>query len=65
MLKPNHTKYKKVRKYKIHENLESKANQLKFGLYGLQALEYAKITAKQIEAVRRTITGSMKRKGKV
>jgi large subunit ribosomal protein L16 len=65
MLRPNQTKFKKSRKYKIKNNCETKTNELKFGIYGLQALEIGKITAKQIEAVRRTITGFMKRKGKV
>lgn len=40
-------------------------NTLSFGEFGLQALEPAWITARQIEAARRTITHHLKRGGKV
>ena len=38
---------------------------MSFGLYGLKAIEPARITAAQIEAARRAITRYMKRVGKV
>ena len=41
-----------------------KTNILHFGTHGLQALEKGRISAKQIEAVRRTITNFLKRKSK-
>ena len=65
MLKPNQRKFRKNNKGRNNTKLESKANTLKFGTFGIQALEKGRITAKQIEAVRRAITGFMKRKGKV
>ncbi len=40
-------------------------NQVSFGEYGIQALEPGWITARQIEAARRTITHHLKRGGKV
>jgi large subunit ribosomal protein L16 len=39
--------------------------EISFGEYGLQALEPGWVTARQIEAARRTIVREMKRRGKV
>lgn len=65
MLKPNQRKFKKSNKGRSHSYFETKANLLKFGTHGIQALERGRITARQIEAVRRSITNFLKRKGKV
>jgi large subunit ribosomal protein L16 len=64
LLRPNQTKYTKTFKGR-NNKVESKSNQLKFGTFGIQALEKGSITARQIEAVRRTIAGLTKRKSKV
>ena len=42
-----------------------KGSDVSFGEYGLQALDRAWITTRQIEACRQTITRKMKRRGKV
>jgi len=65
MLRPKQTKYRKYRRGRLKKNLEYKANKLKFGTVGLQATERGFLTANQIEAGRRTITGHIKRAGKV
>ena len=65
MLKPNQRKFRKNNKGRSLAVFETKANSLKFGTHGIQALERGRITAKQIEAVRRSITNFLKRKGKV
>lgn len=65
MLRPKQVKYRKFRKDRLKTLYEPKANQIKFGLYGIQATEKGKITSRQIEAVRRTITSNLKRKGKI
>lgn len=65
MLRPKQVKFRKMRKHRIKTLYEPKSNKLKFGLFGIQATEHGKITARQIEAVRRTITAAMKRKGKL
>jgi large subunit ribosomal protein L16 len=65
MLRPNQRKFRKNNKGRFHAKFETKANILKFGTHGIQALEKGRITAKQIEAVRRSITNFLKRKGKV
>jgi large subunit ribosomal protein L16 len=65
MQKPNQRKFKKNNKGRNITKIENSANQLCFGTHGLQALEKGRLTAKQIEAIRRTITNFLKRKGKV
>lgn len=65
MLKPNQRKFRKNNKGRTISLIEPKANKLKFGTHGIQALEKGRISARQIEAVRRTITNFLKRKGKL
>jgi large subunit ribosomal protein L16 len=65
MLKPNQRKFKKNNKGRNNTKYELKSNKLQFGTQGIQALEKGRISAKQIETIRRSITGFMKRKGKV
>lgn len=64
MLSPKRTKYRKAFKGKIKG--EAKGGfELNFGAYGLKAMEPERITARQIEAARRSITRHMKRQGRV
>jgi large subunit ribosomal protein L16 len=64
MLQPKKTKWRKAHKGRIHGNAKA-GTTLNFGSYGLKALEPERITARQIEAARRTITREMKRQGRV
>ncbi len=64
MLQPKRTKFRKAHKGRIHGNAKGGAS-LNFGAYGLKAISPARITARQIEAARRTITRHMKRQGRV
>ncbi len=64
MLQPRRTKYRKRQKGRIH-GMAKGATTLNFGSYGLKAAAPARITARQIEAARRTITRRMRRAGKV
>jgi len=64
MLMPKRTKYRK----QMRGRLKGKARrgaEIHFGEYGLQALEPAWISARQIEACRRAMVREMKRRGKV
>ena len=64
MLMPKRMKYRK----QMRGNLKGKAsrgNVVQFGEYGLQALEPVWLTARQIEAARRTMVRFTKRRGKV
>ncbi|KKT90891.1 MAG: 50S ribosomal protein L16 [Candidatus Jorgensenbacteria bacterium GW2011_GWA2_45_13] len=45
--------------------VETRGLTVSYGSFGLQALSASWITARQIEAVRKTITHSLKREGKV
>ncbi len=65
MINPTPRKFRKLNKKIIRNTYENKSNRLRFGVYGLQATEKGFLTVWQIEAVRRTITGKLKRKGKV
>lgn len=65
MINPKPRHFRKPNKKLIRNTYEYKSNRLRFGTLGLQALERGFLTVKQIEAVRRTITGRLKRKGKI
>jgi large subunit ribosomal protein L16 len=64
MLQPARTKHRKAFKGRIH-GLAKGGTQLNFGAFGLKALEPNRITAREIEAARRTITRHLKRAGRV
>lgn len=61
---PKKTKYRKVQKGKI-KGLSKGAREIAFGDYGLLAVEPARVTEKQIEAVRVTISRHLKKVGKL
>ena len=64
MLMPKRTLHRKQFKGRIHGKAQS-GNTVAFGSYGLKAVGAARITARQIESARRTMTRCMKRAGKV
>lgn len=64
MLAPKKQKFRKAFKGRIHGNAKGGFD-LAFGSFGLKAIEPERITARQIEAARRTISRSMKRTGKL
>jgi large subunit ribosomal protein L16 len=64
MLMPKRVKYRKQMRGRMKGKARRGA-ELHFGDYGLQALEPAWITARQIEASRRAMVRAMKRRGKV
>jgi len=64
MLQPKRVKYRKS--HKGHRRGKAQAgNTIVFGDFGLQALESAWVTSRQIEAARRAITRYVRRGGKV
>ncbi|MEK9677980.1 MAG: 50S ribosomal protein L16 [Rhodospirillaceae bacterium] len=64
MLQPKRTKFRKAHKGRIH-GIAKGGSSLNFGSYGLKAMSPGRITARQIEAARRTMTRHMKRAGRV
>ena len=64
MLQPKRTKFRKYQKGKI-KGIKSNTTELKFGHYGLKALETGRINARTLEAVRRVLTRKFKRTGQI
>jgi large subunit ribosomal protein L16 len=64
MLLPKKTKFRKAFKGK-NEGVATRCNYVAFGDWGLQSLDNERITARQIEAARRAISGHTKRGGKI
>jgi len=66
MLQPKKQKHRKMQKGRSRGRLkETRGLTVSYGEYGLQALESAWVTARQIEAVRKTVAHSLKREGKI
>ena len=64
MLQPKRVKYRKT--HRGHrKGTAQRGNRVAFGQFGLQALEGAWLTSRQIEAARRAITHHLRRGGKV
>ena len=64
MLLPKRTKFRKQMKGR-NRGLANRGNKVSFGEYGLQAVDRGRMTSRQIEAARRTITRTAKRGGKM
>jgi large subunit ribosomal protein L16 len=64
MLQPKRTKFRKAHKGRIHGNAKG-GTALNFGAFGLKAMAPGRISARQIEAARRSITRHMRRVGKL
>lgn len=64
MLQPRRVKYRKPHRGRM-KGVATSGNKIAFGEIGIQALEPAWITARQIEAARRAITHHCRRGGKV
>jgi len=64
MLQPKRTKFRKQHKGR-NRGLAQTGNRVSFGEYGIKATSRARVTARQIEAARRTITRKVKRGGKL
>ncbi len=64
MLQPKRVKFRKIQKGRRRGKANT-GNTVVFGDYGLQALESAWLTARQIEAARRAITRHVRRGGNI
>lgn len=64
MLQPKRTKFRKQFKGR-NDGVATRGVKVSFGEYGLKAVEYGNITARQIEAARRAMSRHIKRGGKV
>jgi len=64
MLQPKRTKFRKQQKGR-NRGLALRGSKVSFGEYGLKAADRGRMTSRQIEAARRTITRFVKRGGKL
>jgi large subunit ribosomal protein L16 len=64
MLMPKRVKYRKMQRGRMRGKALRGA-EIDFGEYGLQALEPGWVSARQIEAARRAVVRSMRRRGKL
>ncbi|MEJ1296751.1 MAG: 50S ribosomal protein L16 [Candidatus Sedimenticola sp. (ex Thyasira tokunagai)] len=64
MLMPKRTKFRKQMKGR-NRGLAERGGKVSFGEFGLQAIGRGRLTSRQIEAARRTITRQVKRGGKL
>jgi large subunit ribosomal protein L16 len=64
MLQPARTKYRKQQKGR-NTGIATRGNKVAFGEYGLKALGRGRLTARQLEAARRTLSRHIKRGGRV
>jgi large subunit ribosomal protein L16 len=62
MLQPKRTKFRKQHKGR-NNGIAVRGSSVSFGEYGLKSVSRGRITARQIEAARRTITRHVKRQG--
>lgn len=65
MLMPSRTKYRKVRKGRIHGGVATSLSELAYGNFGLVSQESARINSRQIEAARQAMTRYVKRGGQI
>lgn len=64
MLQPKRTKFRKMHKGR-NTGLAQRGNKVSFGEFGLKSTSRGRLTARQIEAARRTMTRRIKRGGKI
>lgn len=64
MLQPRRTKYRKQHKGR-NTGLAHKGSSIAFGSFALKAMDFSRITGRQLESARIALTRNMKREGKV
>ncbi|MCQ9326244.1 MULTISPECIES: 50S ribosomal protein L16 [Neisseria] len=64
MLQPTRLKYRKQHKGR-NTGIATRGNKVSFGEFGLKAVGRGRLTARQIEAARRTMTRHIKRGGRI
>lgn len=64
MLQPKRPRYRKQQKGR-NRGLATRGNKVSFGQFGLKSMSRGRLTARQIEAARRTISRAVKRGGQL
>lgn len=65
MLMPSRTKFRKVRKGKVHGGVATSMTELAYGQFGLVSMDSDRISSRQIEAARQAMTRYVKRGGQI
>ncbi len=65
MLMPSRTKFRKVRKGRIHGGTATSLSTIAYGRYGLVSMDSQRINSRQIEAARQAMTRYVKRGGQI
>lgn len=65
MLMPSRSKFRKVRKGRVHGGRATSLDELAYGRYGLISLNSDRISSRQIEASRQAMTRYVKRGGQI
>ncbi len=65
MLMPSRTKFRKIRKGRIHGGTATTGNYIAYGRYGLVSGSSERINSRQIEAARQAMTRHIKRGGQI
>lgn len=65
MLMPSRTKFRKVRKGRIHGGMATSLDGIAYGRYGLVSLGSQRLSSRQIEAARQAMTRYVKRGGQI
>ena len=65
MLMPSRTKYRKVRKGRVHGGSATSLNELAYGHFGLISQQSDRVSSRQIEAARQAMTRYIKRGGQI
>ncbi len=65
MLMPSRSKYRKVRKGRVHGGTATTLSSLAYGRYGLVSSGSQRISSRQIEAARQAMTRYVKRGGQI
>jgi large subunit ribosomal protein L16 len=65
MLMPSRTKFRKVRKGRIHGGTATALNEIAYGRYALVSMNSERINSRQIEAARQAMTRYVKRGGQI
>ncbi|MEK7528997.1 MAG: 50S ribosomal protein L16 [Patescibacteria group bacterium] len=66
MLAPQKTKYRKMHRFRgARHGVATRCFTIAFGSYGIKSLEHGQLSAREIEAARKTIAHALKRGGKI
>ncbi len=65
MLMPSRSKYRKIRKGRIHGGKATALTELAYGRYGLISLQSERVSSRQIESARQAMTRYIKRGGSI